>query len=124
MGSEAPEDREADSGHGHGWGSFSSAGQRVSMNFGPIYQHFPRTSEALALGSAHTNHHDREWLSPFCGLETKGQTEVLCLMPPGQYTAKAVLVSQPCSHRASHTGLLSASRPSGVSSPSLGYKAA
>lgn len=42
---------------------------------------------------------------PFCGLETKDQTETLCLMPPGQYEAKADLMSQPCSHRASHTGL-------------------
>ena len=67
MESEAPEDREADSGHGRGWGPFSSTGQRVRMNFGPIYQHFLHTSEALALGSAHTNHHDREWLSLFCG---------------------------------------------------------
>lgn len=60
VGSGAPEDRQADSGHKRGWGPFSSAGQGVRMNFGPIYQHFLRTSEALALDSAHTSHHDRE----------------------------------------------------------------
>ena len=30
------------------------------MNSGPIYQHFLHTSEGLALGSAHTDHHDKE----------------------------------------------------------------
>ena len=60
VGSGAPEDRKADSGRKCGWGPFSSAGRGVRMNFGPIYQHFLRTSEALALGSAHTDHHDRE----------------------------------------------------------------
>ena len=59
-GSGAPEDREAGSGHKRGWGPFSSTGRGVRMNFGPIYQYFLCTSEALALGSAHTDHHDRE----------------------------------------------------------------
>ena len=83
-------------------GPVTSPGQRSEAESPPHCYCFLGTPEAPPLYSAHTNYHDMKRLSPFCHLETKDQTEdVLCLMSSGHFVAKAGVLSQSCSHKAS-----------------------